>query len=30
VDAEHQVIVAADVTNEASDVEQLLPLAQQT
>lgn len=30
VDAEHQVIVAADVTNQASDVEQLLPMVQQT
>ena len=29
VDAEHQVIVAADVTNQASDVEQLLPMVQQ-
>ena len=30
VDAEHQVIVAADVTNQASDVEQLLPMVKQT
>src|SRR5210317_1807635 len=29
VDAEHQVIVAADVTNQASDVEQLLPMVKQ-
>jgi len=29
-DTEHQVIVAADVTNEASDVEQLLPMVEQT
>jgi len=30
VDAEHQVIVAADVTNDAADVEQLLPMVEQT
>lgn len=30
VDAEHQVILAADVTNQASDVEQLLPMVEQT
>jgi transposase len=29
VDAGHQVIVAADVTDQASDVEQLLPMVQQ-
>ena len=29
VDAEHQVIVAADVTNQATDVEHLLPMVQQ-
>ena len=28
-DKEHQIIVAADVTNEASDVEQLLPMVDQ-
>jgi transposase len=30
VDAEHQVIVAADVTNDAADVDQLLPMVEQT
>jgi transposase len=30
VDAEHQVVVAADVTNDAADVEQLLPMIAQT
>ena len=30
VDAAHQVIVAADVTNDAADVEQLLPMVEQT
>ena len=30
VDAGHQVIVAADVTDQAWDVEQLLPMVQQT
>ena len=30
VDAEQQVIVAADVTNDASDVDQLLPMVEQT
>jgi transposase len=30
VDAEHQVIVAADVTNDAADVYQLLPMVEQT
>jgi transposase len=30
VDAEHQVIVAAEVTNQASDVQQLLPMIRQT
>jgi transposase len=29
-DTEHQVIVASDVTNQASDVEQLLPMVEQT
>ena len=29
VDAAHQIIVAADVTTQASDVEQLLPMVQQ-
>jgi transposase len=30
VDAEHQVIVAADVTNDAADVDQLMPMVEQT
>jgi hypothetical protein len=30
VDADHQVIVATNVTNQASDVKQLLPMMQQT
>jgi len=30
VDADHQVIVAADVTGEAADVDQLLPMIEQT
>ena len=30
VDTEHQVIVAADVTNDAADVDQLLPMVEQT
>ena len=30
VDAEHQVIEATDVTNDAADVEQLLPMVEQT